>query len=144
MEIVKNIAAILGAILSVISLITICTKAGRDFIKGFFQKNTKELADANDTQDKDIKEIKETLKDVLAITSTLRLVAVQQCRDTLKNIYYKYQAEKKIPLYERKTADKTYAIYHDKFQENTYATLLYNEITKWKIDTLSYQDISED
>ena len=144
LELVENIAALLGVILSAITLITLCTKGGRAVFKGIFSRQAKDIIEENKQQEADIKVISGKLDDVLATTSVLRLVAVQQLRDTIKTIYYKYQAEKKIPLYERKTADKTYKIYHEKFKENTYATLLYNEICKWEIDTLTYQDINED
>ena len=144
LELVENIAALLGVILSAITLITLCTKGGRAVLKGIFSRQSKDIIEENKQQEADIKAISGKLDDVLATTSVLRLVAVQQLRDTIKTIYYKYQAEKKIPLYERKTADKTYKIYHEKFKENTYATLLYNEICKWEIDTLTYQDINED
>ena len=143
METIKNIAAIVGCILSLISLITLCTKGGRAFIKSIFESNTKELVEENGQQSRDIEEIKETLNGLAADVKNVRAVSIQQCRDVLKNIYYKYQAEKKIPLYERKTADKTFEIYHERFHENTYAALLYGEICKWEIDTISYQDLEE-
>ena len=59
-------------------------------------------------------------------------------------IYYKYQKDKRIPLYERKTADKTYHIYKTVFHGNSYASLLYKEICKWEIDTISYQDLTDE
>ena len=43
-------------------------------------------------------------------------------------------------MYERKTADNAYKIYTEKFKGNSYAGLLYNEITKWDIDSISYMD----
>lgn len=143
MEIIKNIAAVVGCILSLISLITLCSKGGRAFIKSFFLRNTRELHEENQHQSNDIKEIKQTLNDMMAKFSGLEEVSMQQCRDTIKNIYYKYQSTKKIPLYERKTADKTYKIYHDTFNGNSYASLLYNEICKWEIES-SPQDVLEE
>ena len=61
MEIIKNIAAIIGCILSIISLITLCTKGGRAFIRNFFKRNTKEIQDENERQTSDIQQIKKTL-----------------------------------------------------------------------------------
>ena len=141
METIKNIAAIVGCILSVISLITLCSKGGRTFIKNLFKRNTEEIVQENEQQTRDIEEIKHTLNQLAIDFDAVKEVSIQDCRNTIKNIYYKYEKSKKIPLYERKTADKTYAIYHDKFHKNTYAELLYNEICKWDIDTLSYQDL---
>lgn len=135
MDIVKDIASIFGCLISLITLITLCSKGGRSFIKGLFARNTKELQEENKQQFEDIKEIKETLNQVLLKMGGLEEISMQQCRNIIKNIYYKYNTEKKIPLYERKTADKTYEIYTQVFHGNSYAALLYQEICKWEIDS---------
>lgn len=144
METIKNIAAIIGCILSTISLITLCTKGGRAFIHGFFKRNTKEIQDENERQTSDIQQIKKTLDLMLSKFAGLEEVSMQQCRDTIKTIYYKYHKDKRIPLYERKTADRTYEIYTTIFHGNSYAALLYKEICKWEIDTISYQDLIDE
>lgn len=144
METVKNIAAIIGLVLSVISLITLCTKGGRAAIKSMFAKETKDLKDENQHQAEDISAIKADIQKLATGFEAIQEVSRQQCRNTLKNIYYKYQAQKKIPLYERKSADKTYEIYVKQLKGNSYATLLYQEICKWEIDTISYQDLAEE
>ena len=144
METIKNIAAIIGCILSTISLITLCTKGGRAFIHGFFKRNTKEIQDENERQTSDIQQIKKTLDLMLSKFAGLEEVSMQQCRDTIKTIYYKYHKDKRIPLYERKTADRTYQIYTTIFHGNSYAALLYKEICKWEIDTISYQDLIDE
>ena len=144
METIKNIAAIIGCILSTISLITLCTKGGRAFIHGFFKRNTKEIQDENERQTSDIQQIKKTLDLMLSKFAGLEEVSMQQCRDTIKTIYYKYHKDKRIPLYERKTADRTYQIYSTIFHGNSYAALLYKEICKWEIDTISYQDLIDE
>lgn len=144
MEVIKDIAAIIGLVLSIISLITICSKGGRRFIRSIFQKNTKDILDENKRQSQDIEDIKRNVEELLKKSKGHDEVSRQQCRDTLKNIYYKYQKDKKIPLYERKTADRTYEIYTKILDGNSYAQLLYNEICKWEIDTLSYQNLIED
>jgi len=144
MEVIKNIAAIIGCILSVISLITLCTKGGRNFIKNIVLKNTKDLYEQNSQQTQDIEEIKTILDRLLLKVETGEEFTKQQCRNILKDIYYKYQKDKKIPLYQRKTADLTYELYTNKYNGNSYASLLYKEICKWEIDTISYQDLVED
>lgn len=143
-EIVKDVAAVIGCILSLFSLIALTSKSGRAFVQDLFKRNTQDLRRVNQQQSSDIKAIKKDLETVLKKFDALEEVSKQQCRNTIKNIYYKYQKEKKIPLYERKTADKTYDIYSRIFKGNSYATLLHNEITKWEIDTISFQDLEED
>ncbi len=142
-ETVKNIAAIIGCILSVISLFTLCTKGGRAFVKSVFKKNTESIVKENEQQANDISEIKKSLAELVVGFEGLREVAIQDCRNIIKTIYYKYQEKEKIPLYERKTAVKTYEIYHDLFHENTYITLLYDEICKWEIDNTSFKDLGD-
>lgn len=144
MEIIKNIAAVIGCILSATSLIALCTKGGRNFIKAFFQKNAKDLYEENKRQSADIEKIKNILDILLKKTDAQDEVLKQNCRNTLKDIYYKYQRDKRIPLYERKTADHVYKIYNETFNGNSYAALLYSEICKWEIDTISFQDLNED
>ena len=144
MEIIKNIAAIIGCILSIFSLITLCTKGGRAFIRSFFKRNTKEIQDENARQTSDIQHIKEILNLMLNKFVGLEEVSMQQCRNTIKTIYYKYCKDKRIPLYERKTADRTYRIYTDIFHGNSYGALLYEEICKWEIDTTSHQDLIDE
>ena len=144
MELVKDIAAVIGVILSIITLLTACTQGGRSAIKAIFQKNTKDIRDENEKQTTDIATIKQTLNVLLQKTEALEEVLKQQCRDTIKGIYYRYQKDKIIPLYERKTADSTHKIYTERFKGNTYETLLYNEIVKWEIDTITYEDYLRD
>lgn len=138
---IKDIASIFGCIISAITLLTLMSKGGRSFIQNLFKKNTEELKKENEAQNSDIQAIEEKLKLILFKFEALEEVSKQQCRDTIKTIYYKYHAEKKLPLYERRTVDKTYEIYTNIFNGNSYASLLYNEICKWEIDTASYEDL---
>ena len=144
MDLVKDIAAVIGCIVSFITLVTLCSKGGRAFIRNIFKKNTEELREENQKQSKAIQDIQDTLQIVVDKLDAEEMILMQECRNTIKNIYYRYQKEKKIPLYERKTADKTYEIYVGKFNGNSYAKLLYDEISKWEIDTVSYDTLEEE
>ena len=144
MELVKDISAIIGCLISFITLATLCSKGGRAFIRSFFKRHTEELRKENEEQSEAIHEIQDTLHIVVDKLDAEESILMQQCRNTIKNIYYKYQKEKKIPLYERKTVDTTYEIYKSKFNGNSYAKLLYEEICKWEIDTISYDVLEEE
>ena len=144
MEVIKNIAAVVGCLVSIITLISICSKTGRAFITGLFKRNTKSLHEENEQQTKDIREIQNTLNLMMEKFSALEEVSMQQCRNTIKNIYYKYCTVKRIPLYERKTVDKTYRIYREVFHGNSYASLLYKEICKWEIEPPDSQDLMDE
>lgn len=144
MEVIRNIAAIVGCLVSIITLLSICSKTGRAFITGLFKRNTMTLHEENMQQTKDIKEIQETLNQMMIKFGGLEEVSMQQCRNTIKNVYYKYYKTKKVPLYERKTVDKTYRIYRDVFHGNSYAALLYNEICKWEVEPSENNEIMEE
>lgn len=134
MEIFTTIAAIVGCILAVINLVTICTKAGRTFIKNIFKKNTKELTQSDAAQTEDIRSIKDSMDDIKFDMGLMKDFIRQQCRSTIKDIYYKYNIKKIIPLYERKTVDYSYELYVNKLGGNSYIKFLYGEIIKWDID----------
>lgn len=144
MEIVKDIAAAIGLILSIISLLTVFTKGGRTFVKSLFKKNTQEINDMNCQQNKDIEEIKQLLNKFSIDMELVKDGTKQQLRNIIKNMYYKYRVEKRIPIYERKTADATYALYNGGFHSNSYISLLYQEICKWDIDEAFDRGIDED
>lgn len=143
METVKNIAAIIGCVLSLISLITIFTKAGRAAIKSFFKHNTQEIADENARQAEDIKDIRAAIDEIAVQLGSLSEFLRQQCRDSIKNIYYRYCKDKKIPLYERKTADATFKLYRKIWDGNSYVILMYDEIKKWEVIPTAEDAISE-
>ena len=144
MEVIRNIAAVVGCIISIITLLSICSKTGRSFITGLFRRNTLSLHEENAQQSKDIKEIQDILNQMMIKFGGLEEVSMQQCRNTIKNVYYKYYKTKKVPLYERKTVDKTYRIYRDVFHGNSYASLLYNEICKWEVEPSESDEIMEE
>lgn len=144
MEIIKDIAAIVGCLVSVITLLTLTTKGGRNFIIKLFKKHTKDLVETNEKQNKAISDLTESVNLVLQKLDVIEEVSKQECRDVIKNIYYKYNTVKKIPLYERKTADKTYELYHDLLKGNSYAALLYAEIIKWDIDAIVDKEVIEE
>ena len=89
METVKDIAAILGCVLSAISLITLCTRSGRAFVKNLFSNYTRTLVEENQQQSRDIAEIRQSMLQLNDKINALEEVSKQQCRDTIKNIYYK-------------------------------------------------------
>lgn len=144
MEVLKDVAAIIGLVLSVITLLTLCTKGGRAAIKSIFKRETKDIKDENEQQSKDIAQIKKDVETILQKMGPIEEVSKQQCRNVLKDIYYKYYTVKKVPLYVRKTADKTYNLYVKQLHGNSYATLLYNLICQWEVDTISFKDQDQD
>ena len=133
MEIVRDIAAVLGLVTTFLALFASLTKGGRNLIKKIKLALTTQVVEENRQQSQDITEIKETVTEILGRLSAVEAVSKQSCRDTIKEIYYKYCTKKKIPLFERKTVDTTWNVYHNLFNGNSYAALLYEEIISWEI-----------
>lgn len=134
MEYITLFSTIASAILSLAALITLGTKGGRKLIVNLFKKNTRDIKELNSQQSQNIEDIMVSLQILSSQVESITECSRQQCRNDIKNIYYRYCHEKKIPIFERKTADSIYQIYHNEFHGNSYATLLYEEITKWEID----------
>lgn len=133
METIRNIAAILGLVATLIALFASLTKGGRNLIKKIKLALTTQVVEENKQQSQDISDIKDTVNSIAERLIAVEAVSKQSCRDTIKEIYYKYCERKKIPLFERKTVDTTWNIYHNYFNGNSYVSLLYEEITKWEI-----------
>ena len=151
MDIIKNIAAVAGLVLTLCSLIGIFTKGGRRIIQNLVRSNTADLQRINQEQNEHIQRIETSLgllnqkvDNLTNQSGALEHVSLQELRETIKNIYYKYEATKKIPLYERKAADNAYELYYNMFHGNSYAKLLYEEICKWEIDTTNYPILKDD
>ena len=86
-EIVKNVAAVIGLIISFFSVVTLCSDKAKKLIARVFNKYNQE-------QDNDIKELKEAVKgltekmDVLVENDKIVLdFTKQQCRDRIVEIH---------------------------------------------------------
>lgn len=140
-EVIKNLGALVGLFLSMMSAIGVITKMQNKHFKKLFDEHSAEIKKNDEKQTKEIEEIKEALKKLDEKVEDLdqRFAQVQNfcaedCRNAIKTIYYQYNTAKKIPLYERKMADSLYKIYNEQFHRNSYGKLLYEEICKWEIE----------
>lgn len=140
MELLRNIAATIGAITTILSFIVVCSEHGRKIIHDLFSKNTVDLHQNDETHTKQLAEIVEKLSIITKRLNAVEEVSKQQCRNIIKDIYYKYYEHQQIPLYDRKTAEVTYDIYVNQFHGNSYVKILYDEICKWEIETISFHD----
>ena len=145
---VKDIGSLLGLFLSFASAIGVVAKFQNKHYKRLFDEHSEEIRKNDKKQTEEITEIKDTLNNLATKVGNLetkvdglekRFDVVEDfnaeiCRNTIKDIYYKYNKTQKIPLYERKMADSLYKIYSEQFHQNSYGQLLYQEICKWEID----------
>lgn len=129
METVKNIAAILGAILSLSAVITLCCKPIKLYIANALKKYQSEQDDKvqQNTLKATLKRIENKLDATVAYTT-------EACRGEIKNMFYKYIGNKTLPYYERMHMIHIEDIYVNKLQKNHYTKGLIEEMKTWSVD----------
>lgn len=143
MEIVRDLAAVLGLVLTIASVIVLCSKTVKNLLASVFKKYgndnelieiKKTLNDLNENLMNHIEEskvfngeIKENNDISLEFTRT-------QCRSLIKNMYYKYFDSKTLPLYEYKTLLTLEDLYVNRCNGNSFAQNLILQMKKWEID----------
>jgi len=150
MEVVKNIAAILGVILSAASVLTLCSKTVRSFVLKILKKRKeqdelqKSIAEIKEMLERHIEEEKE-FKDNLAEMNEINLeFTKEQCRNIIKGIFYRYSDTQTLPLYEKKALKSVEDLYVNRLNGNSYAALLLDEMKDWEIDYKSAHPGEED
>lgn len=140
MEIVKNVAAVIGAFLSAATLVTLCSKKA----KGVLAEAVKEYGKTEE-QSRGLEELKELLeehieddrefKERMKQANDLNVEFVKtQCRTNIKNTFYRYKETRVLPLYEKKNLMNMEHLYIDLMRCNSYASLLLKEMSKWDVD----------
>lgn len=129
METVKNIAAILGAILSLAAVITLCCKPIKAYIARALKKYQSE-------QDDKVQQntIKATLKRIENKLDATVAYTTEACRGEIKNMFYKYIGNKTLPYYEKMHMIHIEDIYVNKLQKNHYTKGLIEEMKTWSVD----------
>ena len=129
METVKNIAAILGAILSLSAVITLCCKPIKLYIANALKKYQSE-------QDDKIKQntLKATLKRIENKLDATVAYTTEACRGGIKNMFYRYMENKTLPYYEKMHMLQIEDIYVNKLQKNHYTKGLIEEMKTWSVD----------
>lgn len=129
METVKNIAAILGAILSLSAVITLCCKPIKLYIANALKKYQSE-------QDDKLKQntLKATLKRIENKLDATVAYTTEACRGEIKNMFYRYMDNKTLPYYEKMHMLQIEDIYVNKLQKNHYTKGLIEEMKTWSVD----------
>ena len=132
MEIVKNIAALLGLITSISAVITICSKSARAFIAGVFKKYGNE----NDMKEiaRKLDKITEKLDNIEQSNNITVDFTREQCRGLIKDMFYCYYDNKTLPLYEYKWLLKLEDLYINRLHGNSFVAGLIKEMKTWTID----------
>jgi hypothetical protein len=129
LETIKNIAAILGAILSLSAVITLCCKPIKLYIANALKKYQSE-------QDDKLKQntLKATLKRIENKLDATVAYTTEACRGEIKNMFYRYMDNKTLPYYEKMHMLQIEDIYVNKLQKNHYTKGLIEEMKTWSVD----------
>ncbi|MPM04291.1 hypothetical protein SDC9_50567 [bioreactor metagenome] len=139
-ETVKNIAAIIGCILSVLTLLGIIAKPLRVSLIGYIKSQAgksetdRQLIEIHTMLQHHIdddKVFKQRMEDSMSITLDF---TEKQCRNLIKDKFYKYRSERKLPLYEKKTLLDIEDLYINRMHKNHWCQTLINEMNAWPID----------
>lgn len=139
-DFLKDVSAVLGVVLSTASVAAIVSKRVRVVLAhliGHYSHTSETTASINELKSmfrQHLDEDKAFKKQAQDINDILVSFVTTQCRDTIKNIFYKYNDEKVLPLYEKKTLMNISELYIGKLHKNSYASMLLKEMEKWDVD----------
>lgn len=144
MEVIKNIAAVIGVLLSAATLLAFVSDKARNIAAKFFGHIFKKYGN-KETLDSEIADIKKLLerhieeeqafKDGVMRMNEINIEFTKtQCRNIIKNTFYKYNDSKVLPLYEKKTLMYVDDLYTKQLEGNSFASLLLSEMSEWDID----------
>ena len=136
MEIVKNVAAILGAILSLASVITLFCRPIKAWLAQYLSKYQKEQADNERNQQiqDTLARLEKSIEDIKEANDITVDYTREQIRGLIKEMFYEYYDEKVLPLYEHKWLLKLEDLYIRRLHGNSFASELIAEMKKWSVD----------
>lgn len=141
MEIIKDIATIVGCVSAILALVVACSERIRTRIKKTFSKHTEKIIQKNDKQDSEIKEIKELLKELKQQLNILTDSSKDIMRQRIMDIYHRYKSERILPLYAREALDELYKDYK-KENGNSYIDKYYKRMCSWETVYTKDDDLS--
>lgn len=136
MEIVKNIAAILGAILSLSAVVTLCCKPIKAWLGRYLERYNKER-DEDERENKleeTLARLETAMNDIKVANDITVDYTRERIRGTIKEMFYEYYEERKLPLYEHKWLLKLEDLYINRLHGNSFAAELIAEMKKWPVD----------
>lgn len=143
MEMVKNVAAIVGCITASLGLLTTICKPIRKRMVDFIRKTShqdettrqyEEIRALIEDSNKRTQDFMESVNEKLDISMDF---TEKRCRSDLKNIFYKYRDMRVLPLYEKKTLMDLEELYIDRLHKNHWGKALIEEMKTWDVDSSS-------
>lgn len=134
MEVVKNIGTVIGLVLSVITLITLCCKPLRRKIGNVIRKasNMEETSQALDEVRAMMQQIMATEESNQAMMENFKESQLSLLRDSITRLYFKYLPEKQVPTYGRKDMVNLFESYQ-RLGGNSYVRTIYEEFMEWQV-----------
>ena len=141
MEVIKNIGAIVGMVLSCLTLITLLCKPLRKKISGWIRQvsQAEEYWDAIERNQMAIDEIRAGMQQMMATEESKQVLfakfqesQLSILRDDITRLYFKYLEDKQVPFYARKDMVQLYETYTD-MGGNSYVKTIYDEFMEWPV-----------
>ena len=136
METIKNIAAILGAILSLSAVITLCCKPIKTYIANKLSRylQDQQQADDNKAIHDALARLEQKLDDIKNDNDITVDFTREQIRGIIKDMFFQYYDSKMLPLYEHKWLLKLEKLYVERLHSNSFIKELIDEMKKWPVD----------
>ena len=137
MGIITNIGAVIGVVLSCITLITLLCKPLRNKIAGWIRKTShmEETRAAVDEVRAMMQQLMATEESKQAMLQLFKESQLSLLRDSITDLYFKYLPKKEVPTYERKDMVKLFESYR-KLGGNSYVQTIYEEFMDWPVKTI--------
>ncbi len=137
MEIITNIGAIIGVVLSCITLVTLLCKPLRKKIAGWIRKTShmEETRAAVDEVRAMMQQLMATEESKQAMLQLFKESQLSLLRDSITDLYFKYLPKKEVPTYERKDMVNLFESYR-KLGGNSYVQTIYEEFMDWPVKTI--------
>ena len=143
MDLIKDVSSIIRLIISFITLITLFSQKFSNRISKSIEPTIDELKDINETQNKDIKALQDTLKQnqiqydkekefLEKQYIVLQTGILDMLRQRIMVIYHKYREVQIISRYDREIVDQLYKDYK-KAGGNSYIEKIYARIKRWEV-----------
>lgn len=146
METIKDVATVVGCIMSCMALMTaVCKPIRQKFVsfvihssgKDEVEKHLAEIKAMIAERDKKDAEFQRTVLDQLQITTDF---TVAECRGIIKDMFYKYKGSRVLPLYEKKRLMEIQELYMTRLHQNHWGKTLLDAMADWDVDD-SHTDI---
>lgn len=136
MEIVKDIGTIIGVILSIMTLLTLCCKPLRRKLGNAIRKtsNVAQTREALDELRAMMQQLMATEEEKRQALEQFRESQLSLLRDSITRLYFKYLPDKQVPSYERKDMTELFSSY-EKMGGNSYVRTIYEEFMEWSVKT---------